>query len=69
MEYVRKHKPHEYDVWRGKRLLLGQLDSELTERCNNNCIHCCINLPEDDVATRNREMEEIGGQRPYYSVM
>ena len=69
MEYVRKHKPHEYDVWRGKRPLLGQLDIELTERCNNNCIHCCINLPEDDVATRNREMEEIGGQRPYYSVM
>ena len=21
---------------------------ELTERCNNDCIHCCINLPEDD---------------------
>ena len=56
MEYVRKHKPHEYDVWHGKRPLLGQLDIELTERCNNNCIHCCINLPEDDVAARDREM-------------
>ena len=24
---------------------LGHLDIELTERCNNDCIHCCINLP------------------------
>ncbi len=56
MEYVRKHKPHEYDVWRGKRPLLGQLDIELTERCNNNCIHCCINLPENDADARAREM-------------
>ncbi|MGA9189821.1 MAG: radical SAM protein [Methanosarcina sp.] len=28
--------------------LLGSLDMELTERCNNNCIHCYINLPVDD---------------------
>jgi radical SAM protein with 4Fe4S-binding SPASM domain len=30
------------------RTLLGRLDMELTERCNNNCIHCYINLPFDD---------------------
>ena len=30
------------------RPLLGRLDMELTERCNNNCIHCYINLPADD---------------------
>jgi MoaA/NifB/PqqE/SkfB family radical SAM enzyme len=30
--------------------MLSRLDMELTERCNNNCIHCCINLPEDDMA-------------------
>lgn len=35
--------------------MLGRLDMELTERCNNDCIHCCINLPEDDPA-RSREM-------------
>jgi radical SAM protein with 4Fe4S-binding SPASM domain len=35
---------------------LGQLDIELTERCNNNCIHCCINLPVDDTEARHREM-------------
>ena len=22
---------------------LGRLDIELTERCDNDCIHCCIN--------------------------
>jgi len=35
---------------------LGQLDIELTERCDNNCIHCCINLPAGDAAARAREM-------------
>jgi radical SAM protein with 4Fe4S-binding SPASM domain len=31
------------------------LDLELTERCNNNCIHCCVNLPADDESARSRE--------------
>jgi radical SAM protein with 4Fe4S-binding SPASM domain len=35
---------------------LGQLDVELTERCNNDCIHCCINLPADDAMAQQREM-------------
>lgn len=30
--------------------VLERLDIELTERCNNNCIHCYINLPCDDPA-------------------
>ncbi len=34
---------------------LGRLDIELTERCNNDCIHCCINLPAGDEAARIRE--------------
>ena len=33
-----------------------QLSVELTERCNNNCVHCCINLPENDTEARNREL-------------
>jgi len=39
----------------------GRLDIELTERCNNNCIHCYINLPADDIAAKKREQstEEI----------
>ena len=56
MTYIKKLKPHEFRIWHGKQPLLGQFDIELTERCNNNCIHCCINLPEDDVGARNWEM-------------
>jgi radical SAM protein with 4Fe4S-binding SPASM domain len=29
---------------------------ELTERCNNNCQHCFINLPEGDKSARSREL-------------
>ena len=29
---------------------------ELTERCNNNCLHCCINLPQHDTDAHVREM-------------
>jgi len=36
--------------------LLRALTIELTERCNNDCIHCCINLPEDDLCARRREL-------------
>ncbi len=35
---------------------LPTLDIELTERCNNSCIHCCINLPAGDSQARTREM-------------
>jgi MoaA/NifB/PqqE/SkfB family radical SAM enzyme len=35
---------------------LDSLDIELTERCNNQCIHCCINLPANDSAAKSREM-------------
>jgi len=40
---------------------LHSLDIELTERCNNNCIHCCINLPANDLKAKKHEMtfEEI----------
>ena len=35
---------------------LDHLDIELTERCNNDCIHCCINTPANDAGARAREM-------------
>jgi MoaA/NifB/PqqE/SkfB family radical SAM enzyme len=35
---------------------LSSLDIELTERCNNDCIHCCINMPANDRAAKAREM-------------
>ncbi len=35
---------------------LARLDVELTERCNNVCIHCLINQPEHSGNTQAREM-------------
>ena len=50
-------------LWKDGGPLLGRLDMELTERCNNDCIHCYINLPADDLPARERELstEEIQG--------
>ena len=51
-EYVRRvTQPATQPVSR-----LPFLDIELTERCDNDCIHCCINLPAGDMAARDREM-------------
>lgn len=59
--YVTKQRMDKANLWRNSKPFLGWLDFELTERCNNNCVHCCINLPADDLAARNRELstEEI----------
>lgn len=43
-------------MWKNKQPLLTRLDIELTERCNNNCIHCCINLPADDIRAKEQEL-------------
>jgi radical SAM protein with 4Fe4S-binding SPASM domain len=56
MTYTKKLKPHEFNIWQDKRPLLGKLDIELTERCNNDCVHCCINLPANDRKAKSREM-------------
>ncbi|MDO8748851.1 MAG: radical SAM protein [Candidatus Omnitrophota bacterium] len=40
----------------GTKPLLSRLDIELTERCNNNCLHCYINLPQDDLEAKNKEL-------------
>ncbi len=55
--YVVTAPASSHRVWKDRAPLIGRLDMELTERCNNNCIHCCINLPEDDKA-RLREMSK-----------
>ncbi|HHF52239.1 MAG TPA: hypothetical protein ENL46_06120, partial [Candidatus Aminicenantes bacterium] len=34
--------------------LLAKLDMELTERCNNNCIHCYINQPKDSILAEKK---------------
>ncbi len=54
--YVIKQDVHKANLWCDSKPLLGRLDIELTERCNNNCIHCCINLPADDIEAKGREL-------------
>lgn len=50
--YVRHVKELPYRL----RPRLPSLDIELTERCDNECIHCCINLPAADSGAQAREM-------------
>lgn len=54
--YVKKQNINKAPLWKNKSPLLGKLDIELTERCNNNCIHCCINLPQGDLETKKKEL-------------
>lgn len=59
--YVTELKSNEISLWEKKKPILNKLDMELTERCNNNCIHCYINLPADDMEAKAKELstEEI----------
>jgi radical SAM protein with 4Fe4S-binding SPASM domain len=43
-------------LFEGRRPLLGHLDIELTERCNNACLHCYINRPAHDAQAAQREL-------------
>lgn len=56
MTYVKKLNSQTATIWPDKKPLLSQIDIELTERCNNTCIHCSINLPERDTDALHREM-------------
>jgi MoaA/NifB/PqqE/SkfB family radical SAM enzyme len=56
MSYVHKINAHQFKISGDKRPRLGSLDIELTERCNNDCIHCCINLPANDREAKAKEM-------------
>jgi MoaA/NifB/PqqE/SkfB family radical SAM enzyme len=56
MSYVHKLNAYEYRIGGDKGPRLGNLDIELTERCNNDCIHCCINVPANDRDAEAKEM-------------
>lgn len=43
-------------LWQSRKPKLPEITFELTERCNNNCQHCCINQPENDIPSLSREM-------------
>lgn len=42
-------------LFKEQQPLLDHIDIELTERCNNACVHCYINLPRTDVQAARRE--------------
>jgi radical SAM protein with 4Fe4S-binding SPASM domain len=54
--YAVKVRTDEVSLWKGSAPLLDSIDMELTERCNNNCIHCYINLPATDRHAQKREL-------------
>ena len=58
MIYARTRKLHEFPLFHHKRPLLAHLDIELTERCNNACIHCYINQPEWHAEVLANEMDK-----------
>lgn len=53
--YVEEQNLNKIYMQKRAKPLLGRLDIELTERCNNSCIHCCINLPANNPKAKNRE--------------
>jgi radical SAM protein with 4Fe4S-binding SPASM domain len=53
--FTRKVRSDRADFWKAGRPRLARLDLELTERCNNDCVHCSINLPARDDDARRRE--------------
>jgi radical SAM protein with 4Fe4S-binding SPASM domain len=55
--YVVKSDPNVDPLWKGEGPAVDHLDIELTERCNNACIHCCINKPAGDRRSRARELD------------
>ncbi len=54
--YIEKIRSDKAALWCDSAPLLTSLDIELTERCNNNCVHCYINLPAENIAAREREL-------------
>ena len=54
--YAAKVNASQHRLWKQRLPILGRLDLELTERCNNDCIHCSINLPAKDAEARQREL-------------
>ncbi len=54
--YARRVRRDRAALWKGSRPLLTWLDLELTERCNNDCVHCSVNRPAADPRARRREL-------------
>ncbi len=61
--YVVKRRLDRTPLWKKAGPRFEQLDLELTERCNNDCIHCCIHRKANDAQALAREVttEQIEG--------
>jgi radical SAM protein with 4Fe4S-binding SPASM domain len=53
--YVKRIRSGEARLWPSRRPPLTRLDIELTERCNNDCVHCSVNRPAGDREAREKE--------------
>jgi radical SAM protein with 4Fe4S-binding SPASM domain len=51
-----------WDRMKARRVPIA-FDLEVTARCNNDCRHCCINLPAGDRAARSRELSLVEIER------
>lgn len=56
VKYFKKVNSINSSIWTRIKPKLSRLDIELTERCNNSCIHCGINLPKNDEAAKSKEL-------------
>ncbi len=58
MSYIEKINLDRFPIWQKMKDkgLLSHVSMELTERCNNDCIHCYINLPADDENAKKKEI-------------
>jgi len=58
MSYIKRITMDRFPLWEKikNKGYLTQVSMELTERCNNNCIHCYINLPVDDEEAKRKEI-------------
>lgn len=60
--YVVKRPLGQAPLLKEARPPVEQIDIELTERCNNNCIHCCINRPAaDSIRAMEMKTEQVRG--------
>ncbi len=63
MPYTEKVNLDRFPLWEKMKHegYLSHVSMELTERCNNNCLHCYINLPANDEEAKKKEItfEEI----------
>jgi MoaA/NifB/PqqE/SkfB family radical SAM enzyme len=55
-EYVMKKSNLTQVLWGKSQTALQALDIELTERCNNACLHCYINKAANDQEAQAREL-------------